>query len=82
MKIVLSGHAREKLEILRDHGVIITEEFVREALAHPDKVVRGSSSRLIAQKGLDETHILRVVFIRQADRIRVVTLYPARRERY
>ncbi len=55
---------------------------VREALTHPDKVVRGSSTRLIAQKGLDERQMLRVVFIQQADRIRLVTLYPARRERY
>lgn len=82
MKILLSNHVREKLDILREHRVVVTEELVKETLVHPDKIVPGSGGRLIAQKALDEKHVLRVVFIQEADRIRVVTLYPARRGRY
>jgi len=51
LKIILSGHAREKLEILREHRVIITEEFVRETLTHPDKVVRGVAAGWLPRRG-------------------------------
>jgi hypothetical protein len=50
LKIGLSSHACEKLEIIQEYEAVITEEFVKENISHPDKVVRGRGGRLIAQK--------------------------------
>ncbi|MGI0080221.1 MAG: DUF4258 domain-containing protein [Nitrososphaerales archaeon] len=83
MQIEISKHAREKLSILRAHGVRIAEEQIRKTLIEPEKVLDAWEGRLIAQKALDETHILRVVYIRERqDKIRVITVYPARSGRY
>lgn len=68
--------------MLKEHGVGITEEFITDALLHPDNVVPGLGGRLIAQKVLDERHILRIVYVKEENQIRVVTVYPGRRERY
>ena len=82
MKITYSQHAREKLSTLQAHRVDLSEEFIEEALLNPDKIVSGFGGRLIAQKALDDRHVLRVVYTLQENQIRVVTLYPARREGY
>jgi hypothetical protein len=48
----------------------------------PDRVVQGLGERHIAERSLDETHVLRVVFIREGANVLVITMYPARRGRY
>ena len=45
---------------------------------NPEEVVQGYKGRLIAQKRVDENHILRVVYEERADHILVVTIYPGR----
>ncbi len=82
MRIIYGKHAREKLSILKAHGLNITEELVADTLLHADEVVVGLRGRLIAQKVLNERHVLRVVYVKEENQIRVVTVYPARRERY
>ena len=83
MNIEISKHAREKLRILRFHGVNIDEERILETVLHPEKVVGAWEGRWIAQAPFDEGHILRVVYIKeQQDKIRVITVYPTRRDRY
>lgn len=82
MKIKFTSHANQKLRILDAHGVKVTRRSVEEALLYPERVVLGLGGRQIAERSLDDEHILRVVFIKAGKQIRVVTLYPARRGRY
>jgi len=42
----------------------------------------GYKNRLIAQKGFDETHVLRVVYESVEEKFVVITVYPGRRSRY
>jgi len=82
LKTRFTNHANQKIAILRRHGVMVTKKLVEEVVNHPERVVTGLSGRQIAEGGLDADHVLRVVFIREGERILVVTMYPARRGRY
>jgi len=70
------------MEILKTHGLEIGEDMVKEAITSPDKIDKGYLGRQIAQKKLDENHVLRVVYEDRPDEILVITLYPGRRKRY
>ncbi len=82
LKIRLTDHATQKLRVLRRHGVRVTRNLVEEALTRPDRIDEGLGGRQIAERGLDEDHVLRVVFMREGENVLVVTMYPARRGRY
>lgn len=82
MKIRFTDHANQKIAILGRHGVKVTKRLVEDTLNNPERVVSGLSGRQIAERGLDESHVLRVVFIKEEGVISVVRLYPARRGRY
>ena len=43
---------------------------------------KGYKDRLIAQKKIDDEHVIRVVHEKEREKILVITLYPARRSRY
>ncbi|MCD6130225.1 MAG: DUF4258 domain-containing protein [Deltaproteobacteria bacterium] len=80
--VIFSQHALLKIEILRRHSMIIKESFIRDAVTNPDKIISGYKGRYIAQKKLDEEHILRVIYERRKEDVLIITFYPARRERY
>ena len=82
MAIEFSEHAAQKLRILRGHRVKVTRKLVEDTVSKPDRVVQGAGGRQIAERGLDEDHVVRVVFIRKGETMRVITMYPARRGRY
>ncbi len=82
MAIEFSEHAVQKLKILRSHGVEVTKKLIENTVSKPDRVVRGVGGRLIAERTLDHDHVVRVVFIRKEESVRVITMYPARRGRY
>lgn len=82
MRIVFTYHALEKFSVLRRHNYKIDEENVLKAVKGPDKVTPGKKARLIAQKALDEEHLLRVIYEVKGKEIVIITFYPARRERY
>ena len=42
----------------------------------------GETERLIAQKAIDEAHLIRGIYIREGDEIEVITFYPTKRQRY
>jgi len=81
-KVEFTEHAKLKLRILRKHGFMIEENKVVETIIQPDKIILGRMGRLIAQKRLDKEHVLRVIYETEDDKLKVITLYPARRERY
>ena len=83
MKIELSDHAKEKMKILRSHGIKISEDQIKEVVMHPQNILSAWEGRFIAQKDMDESHILRVVYMKEKqNEIRVITVYPARKGRY
>lgn len=81
-EIIFSKHALLKVEILKAHGIIFNQEFIRNALTHPNKIERGYKDRFVAQKKLDEDHVLRIVYEENVEHILGITLYPGRSERY
>jgi len=82
MKIEFTNHAREKFIILSRHNFLIDEEHVFQAVIQPTKVEPSRKDRFVAEKALDDTHLLRVIYEAREDRIVIVTFYPARRCRY
>ena len=81
-KIKFSNHGILKIQLLKDHGIQVHESFIREMIKSPGKVEKGYRGRLVAQKGLDERHVLRVVYEDKPAYIAIITMYPGRRERY
>ena len=80
--IVFSQHAEMKFEILEEHGFPVDKNLVISTMEKPQEIDRGYKGRKIAQKIIDERHVLRVVYEDLPDRLRVITFYPGRRERY
>ena len=76
MKIIISDHAKERIKIYN-----LTENAVKEIVKKPREIVEGYEGRLIAQEGINE-HILRVGYTKQGEEVRVITVYPAKKERY
>ena len=48
----------------------------------PDTIASGYGERKIAQKKIDDTHVLRVIFEEKKDAKRIITIYPGRIKRY
>jgi len=80
--IEFSPHSLLKIEILRSHGIDVSKEIVENIVRAPDRIDKGYKDRLIAQKGFDEIHVLRVVYEVFLDKKYVITVYPGRRSRY
>lgn len=81
-EIRLSNHARFKLQVLAEHELTLELDFVLETVRTPDRLESGEEDKLIAQKRLNETLVLRVVYREFSAFILVITLYPGRRARY
>ena len=82
MKIIFTQHAELKFRILEEHGFKITRGQIEDALYMPENIAEGGKGRLIAQRAISESHLIRVVYQEEEDIIRVITFYPARRGRY
>lgn len=80
--IEFSPHSLLKIEILKSHGIEVSKEIVEDVVRNPDRIDTGYKERSIAQKGFDETHVLRVVYEMLPEKLYVVTVYPGRRSRY
>ena len=73
--IKVSEHAKKRMI---KYG--LSEDVVIEALREPDRVLVGYRGRKIAHK-FKNNYVLRVIY-EEDDFIMVITVYPARRERY
>jgi hypothetical protein len=82
VKITFTKHAREKFKILENHGFIVKKSQVKDILQKPDNVKKSDLFVFIAQGAINEKYILRVVFKKEKDIIKVITFYPVRKERY
>jgi len=75
-------HARGKFEVLKRYGFEVTSDLVEETVLSPEKVIPQPGGRFIAQKGITERHVLRVVYREEGETRVIITFYPGRRERY
>ena len=82
MKITFTKHAELKFRDLEEQGFKITKGQVKDTLNMPENIIKGEKGRLIAQKAIDETHMIRVIYEKEKDSIRVITFYPTRRRKY
>jgi len=82
MTIIFTEHAKIKFKILGQHGFEVNEKQVRDIVENPDTTSKGRKDRLIVQSPIDDTHVIRVICEIESDNIKVITFYPARRERY
>lgn len=80
--IEFSPHSLLKIEILKSHGIDVSKEIVEDVVRNPERIDVGYKERLIAQKGFDDTRVLRAVYESKPEKIYVVTVYPGRRSRY
>lgn len=80
--IRLTGHARDKFTLFARHGLVIAEDSVLATVATPEWEEPGHGGRLVRQRALDATHVLRVVIEETDSELVVVTFYPGRRSRY
>ena len=76
MDIIISKHAKGRIKTYNS-----TEKFVIDAIKNPDEIIEGYSETIIAHKLLNE-HVLRIVYAKEKDKIKVITVYPAKKERY
>jgi hypothetical protein len=60
----------------------VIRDTLKETIKNPDSTDKGYMLRKIAQKVVDENHVLRVVYQESDSEIKIITLYPARRKRY
>ena len=67
---------------MRKHKIFIDGKFIENAVVNPDNIESGYKERLIAQKILDEEHVIRVVYEESKDNLRIITMYPGRKKRY
>ena len=83
IEIEFSPHSLIKIEILKLHSFnLFSKEIVEDVIRFPDKIEAGHKDRLIAQRNLDESHVLRVVYEIKQEKNLIITVYPGRRSRY
>ncbi|MDO8726512.1 MAG: hypothetical protein Q7J35_10635 [Candidatus Methanoperedens sp.] len=82
MKIIFTDHSKIKFKILRRHGFEVSEKQILDIVETPDTKSKGRKDRFIVQGQVDDTHVIRVILEIESNNIKIVTFYPARRERY
>ena len=82
MKIIFTKHAELKFGDLEEQGFKIAKGQIEDALNMPENIIEGEKGLLIAQRAIDETHMIRVIYEKKEDSIRVITFYPIRRRKY
>lgn len=82
MKIRFTAHAQHKFATLRRHGVLVSRRQVVQAVEHPDRIDHSRLPLLIAQRGLGNAHVLRVVYRIENETIVIITFYPGRKSQY
>lgn len=83
MKIVLTRHVLEdKIPRIKALGWKISEAKIKQTIVKPKWKGMTKFNQETTMSLLDKGHILRVIFERENDIIRVITIHPARRGTY
>lgn len=80
--IYFTKHAEEKFAILEKHKISLSKKQIIETVLVPDKIDGSRQPLLIAQRYLDDRHVLRVVYKQEESLIKIITFYPGRRSQY
>lgn len=65
IQIIFIKHAKEKFQILKEQGFTVKLKQVLDTLKNPDLIDPSRLPLLIAQKSVDQEHVLRVVFSKE-----------------
>lgn len=86
MKFVFTKHAsQDKFAMLKKHKfqTKVTQQLIEEIIVNPEHEDGESDMpNIIVSGSIDRKHILRVVYRKEFDIIRVITFYPAEKGRY
>ena len=80
--IYFTRHAKDKFKILKQHKFKITKNQVIETVNNPDLIDYSRRPLFIAQRKINSTHVLRVIYKKENDAEIIITFYPARRKHY
>lgn len=80
--VTFTKHAVEKFKILEEHGIKIIERQVIDTLFKSLRVEPREDGTFIASSSLTKKHILRVIYKKEKQSLKVITFYPARRKDY
>lgn len=81
-EIRFSQHSQNKIAILNRHRILITQQFIIETVTVPDRIEIKEDNKRIAQKSFNENLVIRVVYREFVAFVLIITLYPARKNRY
>ena len=82
MQIFYTKHAKEKFDILGKQSFLITKQQVENTIKNYEYLEKEKFPVLIAQKSLDKEYVLRVVFKEEFRVLKIITFYPARKQKY
>lgn len=83
MKIIYTKHAEEKFILFKVRGVKITKSQIDKTVELPENVdFTSDKPKTIVSRNLNKKHVLRVVYLRNNDIIKIITFYPAEKGRY
>ena len=80
--IIFTRHAQDKFKILKNHKFVISKSQVLKTLMAPKLIDRSRSPLLIAQRKIDKSYVLRVVYKQESWNSVVITFYPGRIRTY
>jgi hypothetical protein len=80
--VVFTKHATEKFKVLKRHKFVTSRQQVLDTVNNPDIVDYSRLPLLIAQKKIDKTHVLRVVYKQELGNKKIITFYPGRVKQY
>ena len=76
MNIIFTKHAKERIKTYN-----LSDDIVKDAIRNPDEIVEGYEETMIAHKLLNK-HLLRVVYVTEKNIVKIITVYPSKKERY
>jgi len=80
--IVFTKHAEYKFIILKRHKFLISKKQVIKTIEYPNLIDKSRLPLLIAQREIDRDYVLRVVYKKEFEIIKVITFYPGRKKQY
>lgn len=81
-RIIYTVHALEKFKVLRRIGWRISRDRIRRTIKKPRWAGTSKHGQFTALSLLDGKHILRVIYDKEGDIIKIITFHPARRGKY
>lgn len=82
MKIIFSKYAQEKFDILVEHKLTLTPKQITDIVNGPDRFdLELDPPKIIAVSEFDKKRELRVVYLVEDDRIKVLSFYPSEKDK-